>query len=376
MDDISEAYKQILSLPLDQIMRVGRDVAIPIIPRPHVRELCQLAIGQLEALPRYVVIHGPLIVVGDLHGNLHDLLRIFGMFGTPETTKYLFLGDYVDRGNFSIETITLLLYFQVLYPRNVSLLRGNHEFPDINMQYGFRCEVEQTYGDADLWTEYNIVFGYMPIGALVNEQTFCIHGGIASGFCSLAQIANLPCPMTEENTPSLIKKLLWSDPSLDVSFFGENERGYGQEFGVYAIKQFCENLSLKRIIRAHQCVNKGCSCFCNICVTVFSSSGYSNHNSGAVLEISKDDAVIVQSYHPIPVQPRSISLFQSVITKKLSSRSPINISTMKPIRTSSLPINVLNSNHQHIPVYKNFKPILKKRPVIQCISGAQGYYGH
>ena len=72
-------------------------------------------------------LHAPLTVGTDVHGQYYDLLRFMNNAGAPPQTSYLFLGDYVDRGKQSIESLCLLLAFKVKHPDNVHLLRGNHE---------------------------------------------------------------------------------------------------------------------------------------------------------------------------------------------------------------------------------------------------------
>ena len=98
----------------------------------------------------FLELESPMNVCGDIHGQFYDLLKIFNVAGIPPTANYLFLGDYVDRGKFSIETISLLMCFKIKYPENFFMLIGNHECPSINKIYGFYDECKKRY-NIKLW---------------------------------------------------------------------------------------------------------------------------------------------------------------------------------------------------------------------------------
>jgi len=127
--------------------------------------------------PSILELEAPINIVGDINGHFYDLMHIFNLCGTIPDQKYLFLGNLVDHGQFSVETMTLLLALKLKYPDNIYLLRGKHE-SDISYTYGFYDECKRRYSDG-LWHKFRDMFNYMPICALVDERIFCVSGGIS-----------------------------------------------------------------------------------------------------------------------------------------------------------------------------------------------------
>jgi hypothetical protein len=118
-------------------------------------------------------------VVGDIHGQFHDLIELFRVGGEVPDTNYLFLGDYVDRGAASCETITLLVLLKLRYPRRFTLIRGNHESRQVTQTYGFQAECIRKYGSTYVWTQFMELFDFFPIAAVIDERIFCVHAGLS-----------------------------------------------------------------------------------------------------------------------------------------------------------------------------------------------------
>jgi diadenosine tetraphosphatase ApaH/serine/threonine PP2A family protein phosphatase len=221
-----------------------------------------------------------------------DLLRVLRKFPNFRTTDaLLFLGDYVDRGDYSIEVVTLLLALRCAYPSHVFLLRGNHEFPHINREYGFFGEVMSVYHSPAVWECFNALFASLPLAAVIAGAIFCVHGGPSPELTSLDMLRSLSFPIRNYEGNALVSDLVWSDPQDGIAAFANNHRGSGLLFGPAAVEEFLKQTNLKLLIRAHQCVCDGYLTFAqNMGVTVFSSSEYCHveHNRcGAVYVTAK-----------------------------------------------------------------------------------------
>ncbi|XP_028052191.1 serine/threonine-protein phosphatase BSL1-like isoform X3 [Camellia sinensis] len=204
----------------------------------EVGELCYAVEQIFMQEPTVLQLKAPIKVFGDLHGQFGDLMRLFDEYGFPSPAgdityiDYLFLGDYVDRGQHSLETITLLLALKIQYPDNVFLIRGNHEAADINALFGFRLECIERMGESDgiwAWTRFNQLFNFLPLAALIEKKIICMHGGIGRSIHSVEQIEKLERPITMDGGSIILMDLLWSDPTENDSVEGlrPNARGPG-----------------------------------------------------------------------------------------------------------------------------------------------------
>lgn len=239
-------------------------------------------------------IKAPVNIIGDVHGQLPDLIRLFQLTkGLPHET-FLFLGDYVDRGKWSVETITLLLAYKVKYPKNVYLLRGNHECASINRVYGFYDDCKRKYS-IKTWKSFTAAFDWLPLAAIVqdaaaNDKIFCVHGGLSPDFTSLSQLEQMERPI-DTSDDSVACDLLWSDPDRDITGWGSNDRGIGSTFGTDIVRKFLEITGCELICRAHQVVEDGYEFFSGRrLITIFSAPNYCGRfdNAAAMLCVGKD----------------------------------------------------------------------------------------
>ena len=190
------------------------------------------------------------VFTGDIHGQYSDLLRLFDYGRFPPKTNYLFLGDYVDRGKQSIETICLLLAYKIKFPDNFFLLRGNHECASINRIYGFYDECKRRFS-VRLWKVFTDCFNCLPVAAVIDEKILCMHGGLSPDMRSLDQIRSIERPIDVPDQ-GLLCDLLWADPDRDISGWSENDRGVSYTFGADKVAEFLKKHDLDLICRAHQ----------------------------------------------------------------------------------------------------------------------------
>lgn len=191
--------------------------------------LCDQAEKLFREEPTVLRVDAPVKIFGDLHGQFGDLMRLFEEYGAPSMTgdityiDYLFLGDYVDRGRHSLETMCLLLALKVEYPRHVHLIRGNHEDEDINSLFGFRDECMDRLspnGGLKVWKRFNDLFNWLPLAAVVADKIVCMHGGIGRVIETLAQIEELQRPISLKDGNQVYTDLLWSDPTTNDAVEG------------------------------------------------------------------------------------------------------------------------------------------------------------
>ena len=203
-----------------------------------------------------VPVIAPVIICGDIHGQFYDLMELFNKGGgMAPLNNYIFMGDFVDRGYHSVETLTLLFLLKLKYSNNITLLRGNHESRQVTRVYGFYDEILQKYGNANCWRYCTDVFDLLPIGSLVNGKIFCVHGGLSPDIATLDHLSMID---RKQEIPhnGAFADLMWSDPE-DIQTWGISPRGAGWLFGNKVSRQFNQLNNLELICRAHQLVNDG-----------------------------------------------------------------------------------------------------------------------
>ena len=257
----------------------------------EIKGLCAASRDVFMSQPMLLELEAPIKICGDLHGQYFDLLRLFEYGGFPPESNYLFLGDYVDRGKQSLETICLLLAYKIKYPENFFLLRGNHECASINRIYGFYDECKRRYS-IKLWKTFTDCFNCLPVCAVVDEKIICMHGGLSPDLHQLSQISRIMRP-TDVPDQGLLCDLLWSDPDKDVKGWGENDRGVSYTFGADVVTSFLDKHDLDLVCRAHQVVEDGYEFFAKRqLVTVFSAPNYCGEFDNAGAMMSVDDTLM------------------------------------------------------------------------------------
>ena len=299
----------------------GPDVSArcPRIPDRQIIRFCERAQAIFAEEQTLMHVTSPIMVVGDIHGHVGDLFRILKDWPIPKE-RYIFLGDYIDRGNFSLEVATLLVLLKIKFPENVIMIRGNHEFDCVARTAGFYSEVITFYRNEDVYNAFMTMFSYLPLAAVIDEKVLCVHGGLGPTELPLAHLAHIQRPIIEYDDES-VASLLWSDPRNDVDTFRTSQRGIGYFYGRDAVLRYLVENRLAMLVRAHEYVTEGVrKWFDGRVVTVFSASNYcgrSNNKSG-VLRIDGNN-VTEKTYSPLKFLKKSARSYQG-------SGSQMNIS--------------------------------------------------
>ncbi|KAJ2542995.1 3',5'-cyclic-nucleotide phosphodiesterase (PDEase) (3':5'-CNP) [Coemansia sp. RSA 1933] len=269
----------------------------------------------LRAEPTLLALDSPVTICGDVHGQYYDLMKLFEVGGDPKTTQYLFLGDYVDRGYFSIECLLYLYSLKLRHGRTLFMLRGNHECRHLTDYFTFKLECLQKYSER-VYEAAAESFCALPLGAVVNKQFLCIHGGLSPELHTLDDLRTLD-RFSEPPTHGLMCDLLWADPVEDFgheksrSLFTHNyARGCSYFFSYAATCAFLERNGLLSLVRAHEAQDAGYRMYRKskatgfpAVITLFSAPNYLDayNNKAAVLKYENNVMNIRQfNYSPHP----------------------------------------------------------------------------
>ncbi|CAD6202267.1 unnamed protein product [Miscanthus lutarioriparius] len=253
----------------------------------EVKALCEKAKEILMEESNVQPVKSPVTICGDIHGQFHDLVELFRIGGKCPDTNYLFMGDYVDRGYYSVETVTLLVALKVRYPHRITILRGNHESRQITQVYGFYDECLRKYGNANVWKTFTDLFDYFPLTALVESEIFCLHGGLSPSIENLDSVRSL----------DRVQEI----QTIDV--VGAYPRGAGYTFGQDISEQFNHTNNLKLVARAHQLVMEGYNwAHEQKVVTIFSAPNYCYRcgNMASILEVDDCNSHTFIQFEPAP----------------------------------------------------------------------------
>lgn len=301
-----------------------------ILKKESILELAKVCKTVLESQPIICKLGVPVKIYGDIHGQYTDLMRFFDLWRSPSDTSmggdidsydYVFLGDYVDRGSHSLETICLLLALKVKYPTQLHLLRGNHEDISINNAFGFAEECAERLADDieqenSVYKTLNRLFEWLPLAAIIDDTIICLHGGIGSTLNSIEDISRLVRPLevvhegvltTEQQ---MLIDILWSDPSENDKEVGIKSNSIRDPttsgnivcFGPDRVEKFLKDNKLELIIRGHECVMDGFERFAKgQLITVFSATDYcgKHKNAGAALVVQKNFEIVPKLIFPI-----------------------------------------------------------------------------
>lgn len=260
------------------------------LPEKQLKDMCYMVKEILIQESNVQTVSAPVIVCGDIHGQLYDLLELFRTGGDIPSSRYVFMGDYVDRGYHSVETLELLLCLKLKYPSHIVLLRGNHESRQISYTYGFYDEIQRKYGNPNPWTYFTEIFDYLTIAAVIEGRIFCIHGGLSPHISSIDEIRMLNRRMEIPHDGAFCD-LMWSDPD-DIDGWIISCRGAGWIFGWKTVKEFNYLNNLDLVCRAHQLVNEGFKFWFDDknLVTVWSAPNYCYRcgNKASILKLNEN----------------------------------------------------------------------------------------
>jgi len=267
----------------------------------------------LKAEGNLLYIYDPITVVGDIHGQYYDLMKILDVGGAPDSTKYLFLGDFVDRGSFSVEVILLIFALKINYPKTVNIIRGNHECRQMTSFFNFRNECVYKY-DQEIYDVFMDSFDHIPLSCIVNGRFIAVHGGISPDLKNIEDINKMD-RFKEPPKSGLFCDLLWADPvendegKCEHDFKFNEVRGCSYFYGADAATKFLERNNLLTVIRAHEAQIEGFKMHkwsgndFPLVITIFSAPNYCDiyNNKGAVIKFDNNTLNIQQfNYSPHP----------------------------------------------------------------------------
>lgn len=277
------------------------------IKESEVKLLCMKAREVLVEEANVQRIDTPVTICGDIHGQFFDLMELFKIGGELPDTNYLFLGDFVDRGYYSVETFLLLIALKVRYPDRIMLIRGNHETRQITQVYGFYDECLRKYGSVNVWRYCTEIFDYLSLASLIEDRILCVHGGLSPSITTIDEIRSLDRKQEVPHDGSMCD-LLWSDPE-DINGWGISPRGAGYIFGSDVVKSFNHCNDIELITRAHQLAMDGYKWwFEQNLVTVWSAPNYCYRcgNIATVMELDEQLNYHFKTFEAAPAEQRGI----------------------------------------------------------------------
>ena len=292
-------------MKLDEWLEITKECKY--LPEKDLKELCDAVSEILIQESNVHPVSSPVTVCGDIHGQYYDLMQLFTIAGDLPETNYIFMGDFVDRGYYSLETLTRLLVLKAKYPSKVFLLRGNHESRNVTQTYGFYDECQNKYGNSNAWKYCCKVFDLLAIAAIIDEEILCVHGGLSPEIKTIDQIRTITRDV-EIPPEGAFCDLVWSDPE-EVENWTVSPRGAGWLFGRKITEKFNHINQLSLICRAHQLVNDGYKfMFDDKLVTIWSAPNYCYRcgNIAAVIAFTDPQSYEPKLFDAVPIEKRVI----------------------------------------------------------------------
>jgi hypothetical protein len=297
-------FLQLLPNPDEEYTYYKKNANIILLDKNYISNLITEALNQLKASSPLIKLRSPVKIFGSINGQYNDLMRYFSLFGRPselkgdiESCDYLFLGNFTNRGAFSLETVCLLLALKIKYNGHFHLLRGNQEDIEISKLYGLADECKEKLKEDinqpnSIFQQLCNLFEYLPLAAVINNQIFCAHSGISKNGLYLKEIQRLTFPIKIKSC-QIAKDLLWNTPNIyeNTNFNKLFPIEYKPEqFNANSLDTLFNNNKLKLMIRSHDVCQKGIgNCFGDRLITIFSSTNYCGvyQNAGAIIFIKK-----------------------------------------------------------------------------------------
>lgn len=331
------------------------------------------AAALMQYEPNLVKVGTPAVVIGDIHGQLFDLFSMFECSGYPDEeakldTKYIFLGDYVDRGDRSIEVLVLLYALKINYPDRITLLRGNHECKRMTEYFTFKLECTKRYS-LDLFNSSVESFMTLPLAAILNEQFLCVHAGISSKLMTLDDIDKIDRFVLNTPSKGLFCDLLWSDPfdhyddpshdTEDELFAFNMDRRCSEFYSYRSVVEFLDRNDLLCVIRGHQPQDKGYRMYranpetgFPTLITLFSAPNYCHTYQNKAASLLYDGELFnIKQYNSNPITPYYLPDFMNALEWSLPFAvekvfdilsAILNISTNEEL-SMSLPMDEITS---------------------------------
>lgn len=386
-----EEYKKIFDFIEKQLVCSMQDYAtkrrrlkLPLIPPKIFSSLLTDVYNIFSSESSLLDVTGDFVIVGSLYGHAINLLQILSKYGSPARQKYLFLGNLIGYGEFSIEVILIVYLMKALFPNNIYIIRGDSEFSKSCISNGFKNELDMKYDNCNLFPHFMKSFSMIPFAAVINRKAFCVSGGIGKAVIDLDVIKNIRRPVIAI-VDQAIMELLVSDPTDVLPMFLPASRGEGNLFGAEACNQFLRETKLTIIVRGRQIVPSGFEPkFNNQLISVCSADGMEKDNKSGILlfgpilnrgesfdclpQIKRTEINYIASISDEKWEVQKTSSFNDTPTNLLTSdyyskNSGLRLSTLT-VGTANINPNInrkalRNTNSLKTPAQQGYNPTLR-----------------